>query len=223
MSLPLASKPLVADPLMQSPALHWIDGQWVDSAKHTDSIDPATGEVIGSYADGGKEEAAKAADAARRVFDETDWKDNRALRAKVLNQLADRFEARREDLIQILATENGKVIAEATFQLDMAIAARPTLSPYTSKQNFDSKTSDHALAKMILATAGMVYHSVGTARMGADGDPAAVLDPQLRVRGVEGLRGIDASAMPETIRGHAMAPTFYVAERGCELIRGTTL
>ena len=119
MSSPLASKPLVADSLMRSPALHWIGGQCVNSAKHTDSIDPATGEVIGSYADGGKEEAAKAADAARRVFDETDWKDNRALRAKVLNQLADRFEARREDLIQILATENGKVIAEATFEVDM--------------------------------------------------------------------------------------------------------
>ena len=143
--------------------------------------------------------------------------------AKVLNQLADRFEARREDLIQILATENGKVIAEATFQVDMVIAAQPTLSPYTSKQNFDPKASDYALAKMILATAGTVYHSVGTARMGADGDPAAVLNPQLRVRGVEGLRGIDASAMPETIRGHTMAPTLYVAERGCELIRGTTL
>ena len=141
----------------------------------------------------------------------------------VLNKLALRCQGRREDLIQILATENGKVIAEATFEVDMAIAAQPTFSPYTSKQNFDPKASDYALTKMILATAGTVYHSVGTAHMGADGDPAAVLNPQLRVRGVEGLRGIDASAMPETIRGHAMAPTFYVAERGCELIRGTTL
>ena len=105
----------------------------------------------------------------------------------------------------------------------MAIAAQPTLSPYTSKQNFDPKAPDDALAKMILATAGTVYHSVGTAPIGADGDPATVLDPQLRVRRVEGLRGIDASAMPETIRGHTMAPTLYVAERGCELIRGKTL
>lgn len=108
-----------ADPLMRSPALHWIDGEWIDSAKHTDSIDPATSEVIGTYADGGREEAEKAVAAAVRAFKETDWKDNRTLRSKVLHQLADRFEARREDLIHVLATENGKIVPEATFEVDM--------------------------------------------------------------------------------------------------------
>ena len=105
--------------LMRSPALHWIDGEWLDSAKHTDSIDPATSEVIGTYADGGKEEAVKAVAAAVRAFEETDWKDNRHLRSRVLHQLADRFEARREDLIRVLATENGKIVPEATFEVDM--------------------------------------------------------------------------------------------------------
>ena len=108
-----------ADTLMRSPALNWIGGEWIDSAKHTDSIDPATSEVIGTYADGGREEAARAVAAALRAFKETDWKDNRHLRAKVLNQLADRFEARRADLIHVLATENGKIVPEATFEVDM--------------------------------------------------------------------------------------------------------
>src|SRR5262249_40965337 len=49
----------------------------------------------------------------------TDWKENRKLRAKALNQLADRFEARREDLIRILSLENGKVYSDAAYEVDM--------------------------------------------------------------------------------------------------------
>ncbi|MBW4629669.1 MAG: aldehyde dehydrogenase family protein [Brasilonema octagenarum HA4186-MV1] len=104
---------------LQKPALNWINGEWVDSVQHTDSINPATSEVIGTYADGGREEAVQATNAAVQAFRELDWKDNRALRARVLNQIADRFEARREDLIEILSLENGKVHAEAAFEVDM--------------------------------------------------------------------------------------------------------
>ncbi|WP_375497151.1 aldehyde dehydrogenase family protein [uncultured Nostoc sp.] len=103
----------------QKPALNWINGKWVDSKKHTNSINPATGEVIGIYADGGREEAVQATNAAVQAFRKLDWKDNRALRARVLNQIADRFEARREDLIGILSLENGKVYAEAAFEVDI--------------------------------------------------------------------------------------------------------
>jgi choline dehydrogenase len=53
-----------------------------------------------------------------------------------------------------------------------------------------------------------MYHPVGTARMGARDDARAVLDPELRIRGINGLRVLDASAMPGTIRGHTMAPLF---------------
>lgn len=104
---------------LRSPALHWIDGEWVDSAKHTDSLDPATSEVIGTYADGGRDEAVLAVNAAIRAFRESGWKHNRALRARVLHQMADRFEARSEELIQLLALENGKVISEARFEVTM--------------------------------------------------------------------------------------------------------
>lgn len=66
---------------------------------------------------------------------------------------------------------------------------------------------------------GVGYHPVGTCRMGPDGDPMAVLDPQLRVRGVAGLRVIDASAIPEPVSANTNAPTIMLAERGAELIR----
>lgn len=101
-------------------ALHWIDGKWVDSDQHRDSINPATGEVIGQYANGGRKEAALAVAAALWAFRETDWKDNRALRARVLNAMADAFEARTPDLVHLLATENGKTIPQAQYEAAIA-------------------------------------------------------------------------------------------------------
>jgi betaine-aldehyde dehydrogenase len=100
-------------------ALNWVGGNWVDAKQRTKSFDPATGAEIGTYADASREDAAAAIEAADRAFRFADWKDNRRLRAKVLNQIADRFEARRDDLIRILSLENGKVHAEAAFEVDM--------------------------------------------------------------------------------------------------------
>src|SRR5262245_56530427 len=97
-------------------AMHWIRGQWLDSGECKESINPATGEVIGSYATGGRKEAEMAVNHALRVFRETDWKDNRSLRARVLNAMAIRFEARVDDLAQLLATEVGKVLPHARFE-----------------------------------------------------------------------------------------------------------
>src|SRR4051794_31870512 len=98
-------------------AQHWIDGRWRDSAEHKDSINPATGERIGSYAVGGVVEATEAVDAALRAFRETDWKTDRELRARVLYEMADRFEAHAAELIKLLSTENGKVVPEAGFEV----------------------------------------------------------------------------------------------------------
>src|SRR5262245_39361594 len=98
-------------------ALHWIGGRWLDSGEHQESINPATGEVIGSYAMGGRKEAELAVNAALRAFRETDWKDNRSLRARVLNAMAARFEARAEDLARLLATEVGKILPHARFEV----------------------------------------------------------------------------------------------------------
>src|SRR3712207_6394274 len=91
----------------------WVGGRWLGSGEHRGGINPAPGEVIGSYAMGGREEAGLAVGAALRAFRETDWKENRSLRARVLNAMAARFEARAEDLARLLATEVGKVLPHA--------------------------------------------------------------------------------------------------------------
>ena len=62
-----------------------------------------------------------------------------------------------------------------------------------------------------------LYHPVGTARMGTDA--ASVVDPSLRVRGVSGLRVVDASVMPTIVRGHTNAAAIVIGEVGADLIR----
>ena len=64
-----------------------------------------------------------------------------------------------------------------------------------------------------------IFHPVGTCKMGPAADPRAVVDAQLRVHGVGGLRVIDASVMPTITSGNTNAPTIMVAERAAELIR----
>lgn len=100
-------------------ARHWIGGDWVDSATRLVSINPATGETIGTYAEAGEAEAKQAVKVARQAFLETDWRGNRRLRAKALNEMADRFEARTDDLVAILCLENGKIESEARFEVSM--------------------------------------------------------------------------------------------------------
>jgi choline dehydrogenase len=76
---------------------------------------------------------------------------------------------------------------------------------------------DHTLEQAVNTCAHTIYHPVGTCRMGSD--DASVVDPQLRVRGVKGLRVADASVMPTTIRGHTHAPSVLIGEKAADLIR----
>ena len=77
------------------------------------------------------------------------------------------------------------------------------------------------LEAYIRANAGTIYHPVGTCRMGPSDDADAVVDGQLRVRGVDGLRVADASIMPAIVSGNTAAPTMMIAERAADFIRSS--
>jgi choline dehydrogenase len=81
-----------------------------------------------------------------------------------------------------------------------------------------ASSSDDDVAAFIRANVQTHYHPVGTCKMGVD--ELAVVDPDLRVRGVEGLRVVDASIMPKVSRGNTNAPTIAVAEKAADLIAG---
>ncbi len=79
--------------------------------------------------------------------------------------------------------------------------------------------SDAELDAHVRATMTTVHHPVGTCRMGADSDEGAVVDGSLRVRGIEGLRIVDASVMPDLIGGATNAPVIMIAEKAADMIR----
>jgi choline dehydrogenase-like flavoprotein len=83
--------------------------------------------------------------------------------------------------------------------------------------------SDADLEQFVRDTGAITQHAVGTCKMGVDGDPLAVVDAALKVRGVDALRVIDASVMPDVPGGNTNAPTIMIAEKGADLIRGRSL
>ncbi len=100
------------------------------------------------------------------------------------------------------------------------VFAQPAFDAYRGAPIFPARSdlSDAELVEFIRAKAESVYHPAGTCRMGSDED--AVVDPQLRVRGLDGLRVVDASVMPTLPGGNTNAPTIMIAERAADLIRG---
>jgi 4-pyridoxate dehydrogenase len=84
------------------------------------------------------------------------------------------------------------------------------------------KVSDADLDAFIRATAGTFFHPIGTCKMGVATDAMAVVDPDLRLRGVAGLRVVDASVMPDLTSGNTNAPVIMIAEKAADLIRGKT-
>lgn len=98
------------------------------------------------------------------------------------------------------------------------IMSQPALSGYAAQElNAVSQLSDSALEAQIRQRADSVYHPVGTCKMGSD--ELSVVDDQLRVRGISGLRVVDASIFPTLMGGNTNAPTVMVAEKASDLIK----
>lgn len=98
---------------------NWIGGAFVETGVATASMNPASGEVLGQFLAGGFDEARKGIAAARAAFEGTDWRFNRRLRAQVLSDMADAFEAQAAELTDLLVRENGKPAGEAGFEVAM--------------------------------------------------------------------------------------------------------
>ena len=112
------------------------------------------------------------------------------------------------------------------FKLVRRIFAQPAFAPFDganpARELYDAAVqTDDEIRAAIRRRADTIYHPAGTCRMGSDA--ASVVDPQLRVRGVQGLRVIDASVMPTLVSGNTNAPTVMIAERASDLIRGRRL
>ena len=123
-----------------------------------------------------------------------------------------------------LSTEHDRQIAAQSLRLTRRIAAQPALAKYRPREvkpgvQFES---DAELARLAGDIGTTIFHPVGTCKMGAAGDAQAVVDSELRVRGVAGLRIADASVMPTITSGNTNSPTLMIAERAADWLRTAT-
>lgn len=127
-------------------------------------------------------------------------------------------------LANYLATDEDRRALREGVRIARDVAAQAALDPYRDAEYSPGADvrSDADLDAWIRAKSETIYHPVGTCRMGAAGDPLAVVDDQLRVQGIAGLRVVDASVMPTLVGGNTNAPTIMIAERASDLLRGKT-
>ncbi|MEZ5643556.1 MAG: GMC family oxidoreductase N-terminal domain-containing protein [Burkholderiaceae bacterium] len=120
-----------------------------------------------------------------------------------------------------LSTDEDRRIAAESLRQVRDIVRQPALAKYLPEEwkpgvRFQS---DEELAKLAGDIASTIFHPAGTAKMGRADDPTAVVDPYLRVRGVRGLRVVDASIMPTITSGNTNSPTLMIAEKAARWIR----
>jgi choline dehydrogenase len=121
-----------------------------------------------------------------------------------------------------LSTDEDRKVAADSIRLTRKIMEGQVLKPYTPDEYKPGRQyqADEELIKAAGDIGTTIFHPVGTCKMGRDDDPMAVLDSQLRVRGIHHLRVVDASAMPFITSGNTAAPTMMIAQRAAELITG---
>ena len=123
-----------------------------------------------------------------------------------------------------LATDHDWATLRAGIRLAREIGEQPALVPFAAGEIAPGRDcrSDDQIDAHIRATAITVHHPLGTCKMGRASDPTAVVDPELKVLGVEALRVVDASVMPDLVGGNINAPVIMIAEKAADLIRGRT-
>lgn len=119
-----------------------------------------------------------------------------------------------------LADPRDRAVMRHGIRIAREIFAQPAFDPYRGAELAPGPgiADDEALDAFIRAHAEADYHSVGTCRMGVDGN--AVVDPELRVHGIGGLRVVDASVMPRIIGGNTNMPVIMIAEKAADMILG---
>ncbi|ODR92237.1 GMC family oxidoreductase [Sinorhizobium alkalisoli] len=114
-----------------------------------------------------------------------------------------------------LSTEEDRKIAAQSLRQVRNIVSQPALAKYRPEEWKPGRQfqSDEELARLAGDIANTIFHPVGTTRMGRDDDPTAVVDSRLRVRGIAGLRVVDAGIMPKITSGNTNSPTLMIAEK----------
>ena len=117
-----------------------------------------------------------------------------------------------------LSAEHDRLTMRAGFKIARTLMSQPALSHYSHGEIWPGPSiqTDDEIDDFIRQAAGTVYHPVGTCRMGIDDE--AVLDPSLKLRGIESLRVVDASIMPTLVGGNTNAPTIMIAEKASDMI-----
>jgi choline dehydrogenase len=121
-----------------------------------------------------------------------------------------------------LATEEDRRALREGAKMTRELAGQAGLKAIAGKEEFPGPEvkTDAEIDAWIRRAAETIYHPVGTCRMGRAGDPLAVVDSELKVQGLQGLRVIDASVMPTLVGGNTNAPTIMIAEKAADLIQG---
>lgn len=123
-----------------------------------------------------------------------------------------------------LATDGDKAAMRASFRAMREIGRQRPVASYVDQEFIPGGgvISDAEVDAHIRATSMTAHHPLGTCRMAVDGDPLGVVDAKLRIRGVDGLRVVDASVIPNMIGGNINSAIMMIAERAADLILGRT-